>query len=773
MVRSNVSHYQLLEEVGAGGMGVIYRARDDRLERIVALKVLPPGSFSDESSRKRFRKEALALSHLSHPNIATIFDIGTSPDGMDFLVMEYVPGVSLDEKIVSGPLPEKELIGLGVQLADALEAAHQRGIVHRDLKPANLRVTPEGRLKVLDFGLAKSFQHNASAPTESATVEGISGTLPYMAPEQINGERVDGRSDIYAAGATLYELATTQRAFPDAFPAALVNAVLNTPPVPPRRRNARISTGLENIILKALEKDPERRYQSAREMRVDLERLKAPTVLPPPRRRPVHLRVPLWAGVAILAALLLLAAAWYLRGRASPGIDSVAVLPFTNASTTADADYLADGLAESLIDRLSRLPNVKVISRASVFRYKGKQVDPKLVARDLGVRAVVAGVVTQRGNDVYISTELVDARDDSRLWGDEYTRKLSEITGLQSDIASHIVSKLGARISGSQQAQLTHDDTTDSQAYQLYLRGRYSAELWTPATIAKAREFYQAALARDPNYARAYAALADSYRFPDLPPQQRMALARTYATKAVQIDDSLGEAHASLALVRFLGDWDWEGAEQEFKRALQLSPATAEIHHMYSHYLLAMGRVPESLTQSQRALELDPVSRAMNVHLGYHYLCAHELDKAIQQYEKTVAMFPDAAETHDQLSMAYQLSGNYSQAVAEFLKSMELQHDKPEWIEAMREAYRTSGIRGFWRKHVWVLEQQSQQSFIGQTYFAIGYALSGDDDHAFQALDMAYHDHETDLAEAKSEPRLVTLHNDPRWVELLRRMKLP
>ncbi len=772
VVRENLSHYRVLEEIGSGGMGVVYRGRDERLERVVALKVLPADSFSDEAARRRFRQEALTLSRLNHPNIEIIYDVGTSDDGIDFLAMEYVPGESLEEKIDSAPLPQKDVISLGIKLADGLEAAHQRGIVHRDLKPANLRVTPEGRLKILDFGIAKHFAPNDTAPTDTGT-SGLAGTLPYMAPEQIKGERVDGRTDIYAAGAVLYKMATGRRPHSMASESALIEAILNQPPPPPRQLNSRISSGLEHIILKALDKDPDRRYQSARELRVDLERLRAPIPIRPdmPRRKRLHL--PMWPAAVLVLAVLVASAVWYVRWGRPAAIDSVAVLPFINANASADTEYLSDGLTDTLIDRLSRLPNLKVISRTSVFRYKGKQLDPKLVARELGVRAVLAGIVTQHGDDLSVTAELVDARDDSHLWGDHYNRKMSDILALQSGIAADIAGKLAPRISGTERKRVSRSDTEDAEAYQLYLRGRYSAEFWTPETIKKARELYQAALARDPNYAQAYAALADSYRFTDMPRGQAMELARADANKAVQLDDSLGEAHASLALVRFFGDWDWAGAEQEFKRAIQLNPGVAEIHHMYSHYLLAMGRVQESLEQSQRALELDPMSRAMNVHLGYHYLVAHEFDKAIAQYKKTIAMFPDAAESHMQIAYAYGLTGDHEQEAAEFLKHLELQHEDPKFLSELREAYQTGGIREFWRKYQWVLDQHSQQQYVPFAFRAMVYGLSGDNDQAFAALDKAYQAHESDLAELKSELGFMPLHSDPRWSELLRRMRLP
>ena len=465
MVGKTASHYRILEKIGAGGMGVVYRARDERLQRDVALKVLPAGTLADETARKRFRKEALALSQLNHPNIATVHDFDTQ-EQTDFLVMELIPGATLTEKLAAGPLAEKEISRLGGQLAQGLAAAHEQGVVHRDLKPGNLRVTPDGRLKILDFGLATLRRPvGESASTVTAGETGVvAGTLPYMAPEQLRGEKADARSDIYAAGVVLYEMATGRRPFAEAQGPPLVAAILQQPPPAPSGLNKKVSPALELIILKALDKEPERRYQSARELAVDLERLTGPVAVAAVAPRGAQRAPRRWLLAAAAAlALLLAAVAVYLMGTHRPALDSLAVLPFVNAGGRAppgpDADYLSDGITDILIKSLSQLPNLKVISRTSVFRYKGREIDPQAVGRDLRVQAVLTGQVVQRGDNLSVTAELVDARDGRRLWGERYSRKLADLLAIQEELGREISENLRLRLTGEQKKALAKRHT--------------------------------------------------------------------------------------------------------------------------------------------------------------------------------------------------------------------------------------------------------------------------------------------------------------------------
>ncbi|MGH9533134.1 MAG: protein kinase domain-containing protein, partial [Terriglobales bacterium] len=515
-----MGHYRVVEAIDAGGMGEVYRARDEHLGRDVAIKVLPPGTFRDGSTRKRFRKEALALSKLNHPNIATIFDFDTQ-GALDFLVMEYVAGITLSGKLRAGPLPESEVADLGRQLADGLAAAHAQGVIHRDLKPRNLRATPDNRLKILDFGLAKLVQAPAAeAETESLTDREPVGTLPYTSPEQLQGQPVDARADIWSAGVVLYEMATGRRAFPEAAGPRLVAQILRENPQTPSSVNHRVSQGLESVILKCLEKDPDNRYQSAKELAVDLRRLTASSVMagthPLPTGRKGR-RAILIGGIvtALLAVLIgLNAGRWRQRSLSieeGPRIASLAVLPFVNLSNDPEQEYFTEGMTDQLITDLSRIGALKVISRTSVTHYKGTSKTAPAIARELNVGAVVQGSVLRSGDRVRITVQLTDAKTDKNLWGQSYERDLQNILGLQQEVAAAIAKQIQAELTPAEQAHLASSRVVDPKAYQLYLGGRFQWNLRTPEGFQKARQLFQEAIAQDPRYAEAHAGLADTY----------------------------------------------------------------------------------------------------------------------------------------------------------------------------------------------------------------------------------------------------------------------
>ena len=545
--------YEILSAIGAGGMGEVYRARDSRLDRDVALKVLPAGLLADEAARRRFRKEALALAKLSHSHIAVIHDVGEEA-GVDYLVMECVPGQSLAERLKSGALPGKDIASYGAQIADGLEEAHEHNVIHRDLKPGNVMITPKGQVKVLDFGLAKLLRPAANImaadtmPTESfAKTQGVAGTLPYMAPEQLTGEPVDGRTDIYALGVVLFEMAAGRRPFQEDSVPRQTEAILHQAPVPPRALNSRVSPELERIILKCLEKSPEDRYQSAKEVQVDLRRLGAPAITSAhAKAQPWWLRRTAF-GIAAVALLALLAVAGLFNRFAGRGetIDSVAVLPFVNASADPNSEYLSDGITESLINSLSQVPKLRVMSRDSAFRYKGKDADAQTMGRELGVRAIFKGRVTQRGDTLAISAELIDALNNSHIWGQQYSRKATDIFALQDDIAKEMTTALRTRLTGEDEKRLAKRYTENSEAYELYLKGRYWWNKRTEEGFNKGIEQFQQAIEKDPAYALAYAGLADCYSFDAtygiVPPKEAYPRAKEAALKALEIDDTLAE----------------------------------------------------------------------------------------------------------------------------------------------------------------------------------------------------------------------------------------
>ncbi|MFQ5777854.1 MAG: protein kinase, partial [Terriglobia bacterium] len=576
MIGKTLSHYRIVEKIGAGGMGEVYRARDERLERDVAVKVLPTGTLADEAARKRFRKEALALSKLNHPHIATVFDFDTQ-DGLDFLVMEYVPGPSLAETLGDGALSEKEVVRLGGQIASALEEAHGQRVVHRDLKPGNIALTARGDAKVLDFGLAKLVRPVSQATTLDSLSEtqGMAGTLPYMAPEQLRGEEVDARTDIHALGAILYEMVTGRRPFPETHGPRLTDAILHQAPPPPGRLKPNLSTRLEEIILKCLEKEPEHRYQSAKELLVDLRRPATPTGVSP-RQVPggsarLRLMVRLGAvGIAVGALLVALVGlnVGGLRDRLtgsvrSGQITSLAVLPLDNLMNDPEQDYFVDGMTEAVITELSKIGALKVISRTSVMRYKETDKSLRAIAADLGVDAIVEGSVLRSGDRVRITAQLIDASTDEHLWADNFDRSLGDILALHSDVAQAIAREIKIAVTPEEEAHLASARPVNPEAHEAYLKGDYHWNKFTREGFAQSLGYFQQAIEIDPDYAPAYAGMARAYSvlgvFGGLVPSETHPKAKTAALKALELDDTLAQAHVALGMTMLLYDWDWAG----------------------------------------------------------------------------------------------------------------------------------------------------------------------------------------------------------------------
>ncbi len=796
MIGQRLAHYVLLERIGAGGMGEVYRARDERLEREVAIKVLPAGTLADEAARRRFRQEALALARLNHPHIATIHDFN-SQDGVDFLVMEHVPGSSLAEKLAAGPLSEKEALRLGAQVAAALDEAHSQRIVHRDLKPGNIVLTFRGDVKVLDFGLAKLLQ---PAEGDAATAESFAetragaGTLPYMAPEQLRGEPVDARTDIHALGAVLYEMSTGRRPFPETQGPRLIDAILHSAPASPGRLQPQLSAELERIILKCLEKDPERRYQSARELRVDLERLAAPSsAFPAPSpvapatgtmagllrsaRRPL----PLGIGLAVVAVALLLGfnvgdLRSRLLGRTSgPQIQSLAVLPLDNLSGDPEQEYFADGMTDTLITELSKIGALKVISRTSTMRYKQTDKSIPEIGRELRVDAVVEGSVMRSGDRVRITAQLIDARSDKHLWAENYEGDLRDVFALQADVARSITKEIQIKLTAQEQARLDSARPVNPKAHEAYLRGRYYLEKWSDDGAKKAEEYFQQAIQEDPDYALAYVGLADTYNWgvPGLSSDELKVRERAATMKALELDDRLGEAHAALGQVKRFQEWDFAGAEREFKRAIELNPNYPQVHHWYSHFLSSMGRMEESLAESRKFVELDPLSPAPTLHLGFHYLAARQYDLSIEQEKKALQMDPNYIEAHRQLGEAYLGKGMKKEALEELQKALELSGRSPGYLAALAQAYAVAGEREQAQELLKELQQRNRKEPVSPLLFAGIYAQLGEKDKAFAELEKAYEKRESNLVYAKEDAAYDNLRDDPRYHDLLRRVGLP
>lgn len=783
MIGQTLGHYRIIEKLGAGGMGVVYRARDEQLERDVALKVLPAGTLRDDSARRQFRKEALVLAKLNHPNIETVYEFDTE-DGTDFLVMEYVPGKTLANRLASGALPEKEVIALGMQIVAALEDAHERGIVHRDLKPANIAMTAKGQAKVLDFGLAKLLHPVTQATTDSLSdTQAAAGTLPYMSPEQLRGESVDARTDIYTAGAVLYEMATKRRPFDEELPSRLIDAILHQSPVPPRALNGRISLELERIILKCLDKQPEHRYQSAKELFVDLRRLvetsTAPVIASPARSTWRRVTAPYAAaGLLVLAAAIvaLNIGGWRdrLMGASSLHVRSLAVLPLQNRSGDPDQEYFADGVTEALIADLAQIGELRVISRTSVMHYKGSKKTLPEIARELNVDAIVEGSVQRSGDRVQISAHLIHAPTDRHLWAASYERDLRNILPLQDEVASAIAKGIQIKLTAQEKARLTKTHDVHPDAHEAYLRGRYHWNEGGQDQREKARGYFEQAVVLDPNYAPPYAGLADYYwATNELAPRLAIPKARQFVLKALSLDDALARAHASLAAIRFFGDWDWILAEKEFKSALALNPGDAESHQLYSVYLSSLQRFEEALAEVQRAQELDPFSLLTNVTFGWTFYFSGKYGRAIEQCRKALNLDYNSVGAHDCLGQSFRAQGMYEQAIAESQLAVTLSRGDPGRSAGLACAYAAAGRRNEAERILGGLRQRAQNTYVSPYLAASIYSSLGQGDKAFAALEKAFEEHDPYLTSLKVDQAFEPLRSDPRFKHLAQRIGFP
>ena len=782
MVSQLLARYTILEKIGAGGMGVVYRAHDEQLSRDVAIKVLPSEALADDAARKRFRKEALALAKLNHPNIETVHDFG-SDEGLDFLVTEYVPGVTLHAKLAAGCLPERQVLSLGVQLAEGLKAAHEEGVVHHDLKPSNLRVRPDGRLKILDFGLAMLLPHGEpSEETVSHCDTSVGGgTLPYMAPEQLRGETVDGRTDIWAAGVVLYEMATGRRPFDKELSTALTAEIINEPPPPPTRFRPGLLRRLEDVILKCLEKEPDNRYQSAKELAVDLRRLATPgLVVTEPRQPRRHFR--LRFAIATLALLSILALLFILNvggwrerpASASPAnssssspVRSLAVLPLENLSSNSE-DYFADGMTDELITDLAQISALRVISRTSAMQYKGVRKPLPQIARELNVDAVVEGTVLRSGQQVRITAQLIRAAADKHLWAQSYEGDVGDTLALQKKVARTIAEQIRIQLTPREEAVLGNVKVVKPEAYENYLKGRYFWNKRTADNLNKATYYFNQAIEIDPSYSLPHSGLADIYQLFDDP--QR---AREEVQKALDLDDQLAEAHNSLARLLYLFNRDWEGADREFKRALELDHNYAPAHHWYSMYLALKGHKEQALAEAEKAYELDPLSPVVGAYLALVLQEAGQYDKAVEQAKKTLDLEPDSAVTHAVLGIVYQGKRMYSEAITEYKRALQLGGSPDEVRGLLGYAYAVSGNRVDAEKTIVELKAL----WPGHTHAALDLAEVfsglGDKESALYWLEKAQEMHVSDLIGIGQDSHFVELRSDRRFLALVQRVGAP
>ena len=781
--------YKILAPLGAGGMGEVYRARDTKLGREVALKILPENFAGDPERRARFEREAQLLASLNHTNIAAIYGLEEA-NGLRFLVLELVPGKTLAERLSSGRLEVEEALNIARQIAEALEAAHEKGIIHRDLKPANVKLTAGGKAKVLDFGLAKAFAGDSAevdlskSPTitDAGTRQGvILGTAAYMSPEQARGKPLDQRTDIWSFGCVLYELLTGKRAFAGATISDTLAAILTREPTW-QALPADTPASIQALLRRCLQKDASRRLQHIGDARIELEEAVSkpapePVVKPAAARPWWRSKPALTASAAALVSLVVLGTWFVLTRTRGEAIDSIAVLPFVNAGGDPNTEYLSDGITENLINSFSQLPKLRVIPRSRVFRYKGKEADAEKIGRELNVSTVLTGRVTQRGDSLNIQTELVDVAQVSQLWGRQYNRKFSEIITVQEEIAKEVSEKLRLRPTGEEQKKLTKRYTENPEAHQLYLKGRYLWNRRTGPTLQRAAGYFQQAIDKDPGYALAWAGLADCYAlysfYGVLSPAEAFPKAKEAARKALEIDDTLAEAHASLLWIKSQYDWDWVGAEREFKRTIELNPNYATVYNWYSVHLGAMGRLDEALALAKRAEEIEPLSLANSTNVGLALYLARQYDQAIEQLRRvldTDANFPPA---HLFLGLAYEQKGMFEEAIAEFQKGSSLSGGEPTMVGALGHAYAVSGRKDRAQNVLAELKQQSRRRYVAPFEIAVIYIGLGEKEQAFEWLEKAYRDHSSWLIWLKVDPRFDSLHGDSRYRDLRRRMGLP
>ena len=774
-----VAHYRVLTKLGEGGMGVVYKALDLHLNRFVALKFLSRDTVADPERRRRFVQEAKAASSLNHPHIVTVHDINQS-DGLTFIAMECIEGKTLDQIIRRNGLTLNDTLRYSIQIADALATAHAAGVVHRDLKPSNIMVTGDGLVKVLDFGLAKltepSGGEDDSTETLSAhTREGtIVGTVAYMSPEQAEGKQVDARSDIFSFGSVLYEMVTGRRAFQADSKLATLSAILSKEPAPVPEGTP---SDLTRIIARCLRKDLARRLRDLHDVKLVLEELREesvsgwPTAVATAPRRSTRTVV----GALLVALLVVAAILWWIASQRNRSIDSLAVLPFVNASGDPNSEYLSEGISESLITGLSRISRLKVKARDTVFRYKAQDKDIQIVGQELGVRAVLKGRLVHRADSLSIRVELVDARDGTVLWRDQYDRKVADVLAVETDISREISEQLRLKLSGADRQRLAASSTRNAEAYRLYLQGRYYWNRRGEESLKKGAEYFQQAIEKDPSYARAWVGLADSllilgnYSF--MLPGDAFPRAGAAARRAIELDQGLAEAHTSLAWLKSSYEWEWQGAEREFRLAIELNPDYGTAHHWYAWHLVTVGRAAEAIAEIRRALELEPLSPIINAQVGSFYYYGRQYEQAVRESQKAVEIYPAYYQPHLHLGMTYAVQRMQKDATIELERALQFSQGAPYPLALAGCTLGFLGQREHARQLLDELIKHSEKKYLAPYFMAMVYAGMGENDRAIELLEKSLQEHSITPFLLRN-PLLDGVRPDPRFQSLLRRMGL-